>query len=55
MTKDTAKLLFSKGLNCAQSVLASNSDITGISVSDSLKIATGFGAGMAMMQNPAVL
>ena len=50
MTKDTAKLLFSKGLNCAQSVLASNSDITGISVSDSLKIATGFGAGMAMMQ-----
>jgi C_GCAxxG_C_C family probable redox protein len=50
MSKDTAKLLFSKGLNCAQSVLASKSDITGISASDSLKIATGFGAGMAMMQ-----
>ena len=50
MSKVAAKLLFSKGLNCAQSILASKSDITGISVSDSLKIATGFGAGMAMMQ-----
>ena len=50
MSKDAAKLLFSKGLNCAQSILAAKSDITGISVSDSLKLATGFGAGMAMMQ-----
>lgn len=50
MTKEAAGRLFSKGLNCAQSVLASQSDITGLSVTDSLKIATGFGAGMAMMQ-----
>ena len=50
MTKDAAPKLFSKGLNCAQSVLAAKSDLTGLSVTDSLKIATGFGAGMAMMQ-----
>ncbi len=50
MAKEAAGRLFSKGLNCAQSVLASKSDTTGLSVTDSLKIATGFGAGMAMMQ-----
>jgi C_GCAxxG_C_C family probable redox protein len=50
MTKDAAPKLFSKGLNCAQSVLAAKSDLTGLSVTESLKIATGFGAGMAMMQ-----
>ena len=50
MSKDAAKILFSKGFNCAQSVLTSKSDMTGISVSDSLKLATGFGGGMAMMQ-----
>ncbi len=50
MTKDAAHKLFDKGLNCAQSVLASKSDLTGLSVTDSLKIATGFGAGMAKMQ-----
>ncbi len=50
MAKEAAGKLFSKGLNCAQSVLASHSDLTGIPVADSLKIATGFGAGMAMMQ-----
>ena len=50
MAKEAAGRLFSKGFNCAQSVLAARSDTTGISVSDSLKIATPFGAGMAMMQ-----
>jgi C_GCAxxG_C_C family probable redox protein len=50
MTKDAAHKLFGKGLNCAQSVFAAKSDLTGLSVTDSLKIATGFGAGMAMMQ-----
>ena len=50
MTKDAAHKLFDKGLNCAQSVLAAKSDLTGLSVTDSLKIATGFGAGMAKMQ-----
>ena len=50
MTKDAANKLFDKGLNCAQSVLAAKSDLTGLSVTDLLKIATGFGAGMAKMQ-----
>jgi len=50
MTKDAAQKLFGKGLNCAQSILAAKSDLTGLSVTDSLKIATGFGAGMAKMQ-----
>jgi C_GCAxxG_C_C family probable redox protein len=50
MTKDAAHKLFGKGLNCAQSILAAKSDLTGFSVTDSLKIATGFGAGMAKMQ-----
>ncbi len=50
MTKDAAHKLFDMGLNCAQSVLAAKSDLTGLSVTDSLKIATGFGAGMAKMQ-----
>lgn len=50
MAKDAAHRLFNKGLNCAQSVLAAKSDLTGLPVRDSLKIATGFGAGMAKMQ-----
>jgi C_GCAxxG_C_C family probable redox protein len=50
MDKNASGSLFSKGFNCAQSVLAAKSNITGLSVADSLKIATGFGAGMAMMQ-----
>ena len=50
MNKNKASKLFSMGLNCAQSVLAAKSNLTGFSVSDSLKIATGFGAGMAKMQ-----
>lgn len=50
MAKEAAGRLFSKGLNCAQSVLASQSDLTGLPVTESLRIATGFGAGMAMMQ-----
>jgi C_GCAxxG_C_C family probable redox protein len=50
MAKEAASRLFSKGFNCAQSVLAAKSDFTGLSVTDSLRIATGFGAGMAMMQ-----
>ncbi|MFC2115651.1 C-GCAxxG-C-C family protein [Bacteroidota bacterium] len=50
MAKEAAVRLFNKGFNCAQSVLAAKSDTTGFSVTDSLKIATSFGAGMAMMQ-----
>ena len=50
MEKEAAGRLFRKGFNCAQSVLASKSEHTGITVKDSLRIATGFGAGMALMQ-----
>ncbi len=50
MAKKAAGLLFNKGFNCAQSVLAAKSDLTGLTVTDSLKLATSFGAGMAMMQ-----
>ena len=50
MVKEAAGKLFSKGFNCAQSVLGSQSGQTGLSPADSMKIATGFGAGMAMMQ-----
>jgi C_GCAxxG_C_C family probable redox protein len=50
MTKDAALKLFGKGFNCAQSVLSAKSDLTHLSVTESLKIATGFGAGMAMAQ-----
>ena len=50
MAKEAATRLFGKGYNCAQSIMAAKTDITGISLLDSLKITTGFGAGMAMMQ-----
>lgn len=50
MTKDTARKLFNKGHHGTQSALAAKYEITGLSVTDSLKIATGFGAGMAKMQ-----
>ncbi len=50
MAKEAARRIFDKGLNCAQSVLAVHSDSTGLPVAESLRIATGFGAGMAMMQ-----
>ncbi len=41
-----ASELFLEGYNCAQSVFAAFSDITGISVSDSARIASAFGGGM---------
>ena len=50
MTKDAAPKLFSKGFNCAQSVLAAESDLTRLSVTASLKVAKGSGAGMARVQ-----
>ena len=50
MTKEAAIRLFGQGYNCAQAIMAAKTDITGISRLDSLRITTGFGAGMAMMQ-----
>lgn len=42
-----AEELFLSGYNCAQSVFAAFSDLTGISVEDSARIASAFGGGMS--------
>lgn len=41
-----AEKLFCEGYNCAQSVLAAFSDVTGLSVSESARTASAFGGGM---------
>ncbi len=41
-----AEELFLSGYNCAQSVFASFSDLTGLSVEDSARMASAFGGGM---------
>ena len=38
--------LFLKGYNCAQSTFAAFSDMTGLSVSESVRLASAFGGGM---------
>lgn len=48
---DKAVNKFKEGYNCAQSVLFSLSDLTGISEDYSLKIGTGFGGGMGRTQH----
>lgn len=45
-----ASELFVKGYNCAQSVFAAFSDVTGISVEDSLRMSAPFGGGMGRMR-----
>ncbi len=42
---------FKEGYNCAQSVLFSLREYTGLTEDQSLKIATGFGSGMGRTQN----
>lgn len=42
---------FSKGFNCAQSVLVSFVDILKLEEEKALRIASGFGGGMGSMQN----
>ena len=41
---------FSKGYNCAQSVFSTYASLYGINEKEALMIATGFGAGMARLQ-----
>lgn len=41
-----AEELFLKGYNCSQSVFAAFSDITNLDVETSLKVSSGFGAGV---------
>jgi C_GCAxxG_C_C family probable redox protein len=47
---DKAAELFASGYNCAQSVFAAFSDVTGIDTETSLKLASSFGAGMGRMR-----
>ncbi len=47
---DSAVEKFKGGYNCAQSVLYSLREYTGLSEDESLKLATGFGSGMGRTQ-----
>ncbi len=49
--KETGINKFKEGYNCAQSVLFSLREYTGLTEDQSLKIATGFGSGMGRTQN----
>ncbi len=42
---------FRNGFNCSQAVFSANSEKLGISMNNSLRIASGFGAGMGGLQN----
>ena len=48
--KKRAIELFRKSYNCSQAVFASRADLAGVSEKDALKIAAGFGAGIARTQ-----
>lgn len=47
---DRAKVYFEQGYNCAQSVLLSFSDITGLDEKTSAMLSSGFGGGMGRMR-----
>ena len=47
---DRAKAYFEQGYNCAQSVLLSFSDITGLDEKTSAMLSSGFGGGMGRMR-----
>ncbi len=47
---DSAVDCFSKGCNCAQAVFSTYAPQFGISEEDAIKISTGFGAGIARLQ-----
>lgn len=46
----TAEQNFKNGCNCAQAVLAAFSDLTGLEEETAMRIASGFGGGMARMR-----
>ena len=48
--KEKAEELFNSGYNCAQAVLCAFSDVTGLPLSDSLKISSSFGGGMGRLR-----
>ncbi|WP_432649722.1 C-GCAxxG-C-C family protein [Huintestinicola sp.] len=47
---DKAKAYFTQGYNCAQSVLMTFSDITGLDEKTSAMLSSGFGGGMGRMR-----
>lgn len=47
---DKAEELFLKGYGCSQAIMGAFSDITGLDMSTSLKIASGFGGGMGRLR-----
>jgi len=48
--KEKAMEYFKQGYNCAQSVMAAFSDITGLDFTTTLKIASSFGGGMGRLR-----
>lgn len=47
---DKAEELFLKGYGCSQAIMGAFSDVTGLDISTSLKIASGFGGGMGRLR-----
>lgn len=47
---DKAEELFLMGYGCSQAIMGAFSDITGLDMSTSLKIASGFGGGMGRLR-----
>lgn len=48
--EEKARALFKEGYNCAQAILVAFSDVTGLDVDFSAKIASSFGGGMARLR-----
>jgi len=48
--RQRARELFLMGYNCAQATLAAFADVTGLSEEESIRLASGFGAGMGGMR-----
>ncbi len=48
---ELAEQTFIEGYNCSQSVLSSMHNVTGISIDDSMRLASGFGGGMGRAQH----
>ena len=47
---DLARDLFLRGYNCAQSVFCAFTDLTGLSLSDSARLASSFGGGLGRLR-----
>jgi len=47
---DTAKELFERGYNCAQSVFAAFCDETGLDMDEALRLSSSFGGGMGRLR-----